>query len=609
MFKSQLITLFRRLTAAMPPDLRRRFWIVMALTIFVALTEFALAGAVSLLGVVLASPQTIVQSSITQQLLIWMPVLQPATEDPRLLLALLLCLLCCTVLLKTLLLALLTWQQSQYSQAVSMNLGVRLFQSYMRAPYLWHRGQKVSELMTVLGWRANAGLFLFNGLKTLSQLFVVVTLLAVVCCVAPLEGLLVVCLTSISAVAIFRYSRRWVHHFSRQCADAQQTSMKIIHTCLNGVRDVQIYQQEERFISQYISSETRYMQGRSILPVFPPLPSWVLEFVGMLLLLATVLLLQWQNASLAHISATLALLAAVAWRLLPVMNRGVQGLIEMQQDVPHVIPVLHMLQEVEGLPQPSEASQDCPLKKELRLEDTCFRYPDMDKDTDILHHIDLHIARGSMVGFIGPSGAGKSTLINLLTGLYTPTSGKMLLDGKEMDAALRKGWMRGVGYVPQNPFMLNATIAENIAFSQWGKPIDRHRVLECCRMAAMDFLNDMSTGIDAVIGEHGMRLSGGQLQRVSIARALYGQPQLLIFDEATSALDGASELAVQKTITDLYRQMTVVIIAHRLSTVQNCDWIYWIDNGRIHMQGKAETVLPCYESYMHNHNIEVATTC
>ncbi|MBQ3060395.1 MAG: ABC transporter ATP-binding protein, partial [Desulfovibrio sp.] len=261
-----LVAIFRQISAILSPELQRRFWTVMALTVVTALTEFALAGAVSLLGVVLASPQTIVQSSITQQLLTWMPVLQPATEDPRLLLALLLCLLCCTVLLKTLLLVLLTWQQSQYSQAVSMNLGVRLFQSYMRAPYLWHRGQKVSELMTVLGWRANAGLFLFNGLKTISQFIVVITLLTMVCCMAPLAGLLVVSITSFSAMVIFRYSRRWVHHFSRQCADAQQTSMKIIHTCLNGVRDVQIYQQEERFIRQYIVSETRYMQGRSILP-------------------------------------------------------------------------------------------------------------------------------------------------------------------------------------------------------------------------------------------------------------------------------------------------------------------------------------------------------
>jgi len=371
--------------------------------------------------------------------------------------------------------------------------------------------------------------------------------------------------------------------------------MKLIHTGLNGIRDILICQQQENFIRQYTAAEQRFMQGQSVLPVFPPMPSWILEFVGITLLLGTVLLLRWQDASLAHVSATLALLAAVAWRLLPIMNRVVQGLLQMQQQLPTVDPILQKLHEVETLPQDRSEERPCPLQQQICFEHVCFRYPGTaEGHADALHDINLHIPKGSMVGLIGPSGAGKSTLVSLLTGLYTPSSGNILVDGQKMDAGLRTGWMRGIGYVPQNPFLLNGSLAENIAFSQWGEEIDRDRVRECCRMAAMDFLDDLENGIDTIIGERGVRLSGGQLQRVSIARALYNHPQVIIFDEATSALDTATEQAIQQTIESLRSHMTVIIIAHRLTTVEKCDWLYWVEKGHIQMYGNAEEVLSEY---------------
>lgn len=598
MLKAQLIEAFQRIYHALPPTLQRSFWIVMILTVIVALAEFALAGAVSLLGVVLASPQSIVQHPFMQHLVGWLPVLRPALDDPRLLLALLLCLLCGTTLLKTVMLALLTWRQSRYSQMVSMHLGVRLFQGYMRAPYLWHTGQKISDLITTLNWRANTGIFLFQSLQALSQLLVVATLLVAICCMAPLAGTLVVSITGLAATGIFRSSRRWVHKYSQQCADAQQSSMKLIHTGLNGIRDILICGQQKNFIDQYAAAEQRYMQGQSILPVLPPLPSWILEFVGICLLLGTVLLLRWQEATLAYMSATLALLAAVAWRLLPIMNRVVQGLIIMQQQLPTVEPILQKVQEVEALSHSSIESRPCPLQEEIRFEHVSFRYPNTnEKHKNALQDINLSIAKGSMIGLIGPSGAGKSTIVNLLTGLYTPSSGKILVDGQELDNCMRTGWMRSIGYVPQSPFLLNGSLAENIAFSQWGKSIDRQRVEECCRMAAMDFIDDLENGIETIIGERGVRLSGGQLQRVSIARALYNHPQLIIFDEATSALDGATEQEIQKTIEDLREYITIVIVAHRLTTVKQCDYLYWIDKGKIYQNGAPQNILSAYTCY------------
>ena len=267
----------------------------------------------------------------------------------------------------------------------------------------------------------------------------------------------------------------------------------------------------------------------------------------------------------------------------------------MQQMLPMVEPILQKVQEVEALPLPAAEERPCPLREEIRFEHVSFRYPNTGTGhKDALRDINLSIPKGSMIGLIGPSGAGKSTIVSLLTGLYTPSSGKILIDGQNLDDSLRAGWMRSIGYVPQSPFLLNGSLAENIAFSQWGQEIDRQRVKECCRMAAMDFLDDLEDGIDTIIGERGVRLSGGQLQRVSIARALYGRPQLMIFDEATSALDGATEQAIQKTIEGLRKHMTIVIIAHRLTTVEKCDWLYLVERGEIHMCGNSKEIVRLY---------------
>ena len=303
---------------------------------------------------------------------------------------------------------------------------------------------------------------------------------------------------------------------------------------------------------------------------------------------------------MARTVGTLTLLAAVAWRLLPTMNKLVQQLLIMQQQIPQIEPVLRKLDEVADLPRTDTATaQECPLQEALRLEDVSFRYPNTaEGKPDALRHLQIRIPRGSMVGFVGPSGAGKSTIVGLLTGLFPPTAGRMLVDGRPMDVALREGWIRRIGYVPQSPFLLNASIAENVAFSHWGSTVDRERVRQCCRMAAMDFVDDLDQNIDTVIGERGVRLSGGQVQRVAIARALYNDPQFILFDEATSALDGAAEQAIQQTINHLRAHMTLVVVAHRLSTVEACDYVYWIEGGEIHMEGTPAAVLPAYAAYL-----------
>jgi ABC-type multidrug transport system fused ATPase/permease subunit len=208
----------------------------------------------------------------------------------------------------------------------------------------------------------------------------------------------------------------------------------------------------------------------------------------------------------------------------------------------------------------------------------------------------FEINKGDTVGIIGKSGAGKSTLVDLLIGLLKPVKGQISIDGTPLARELLTAWLQITGYVPQSPYIYDGSIAQNVAFGVDESDIDRQWVKQCCTMASMDeFMDDLPDGIDAFIGERGIRLSGGQQQRVAIARALYTRPEVMIFDEATSSLDTKSEKAIQETIYSFRGKQTLIIIAHRLSTVKACDYLIWIDNGTIRLQGKSDKVLSAYE--------------
>ena len=247
-------------------------------------------------------------------------------------------------------------------------------------------------------------------------------------------------------------------------------------------------------------------------------------------------------------------------------------------------------QEVPVTPTP-----DFTIQQGITFSRVCFRYPEAEEYC--LHDVSFAIPKGSRVGIIGASGAGKSTIAALLSGLIEPTEGEMLVDGAALVVAEdRAAYCAQVGYVPQSPYILAGSLAENVAFSQWGKPWDEEKVLQVCRMAELDIVEER--GIDATLGTGGVGLSGGQAQRLSIARALYANPSILILDEATSALDVGVECAVMDTIFSLTNDITTIIIAHRLSTVERCDTLIWICAGTVHAIGKPDEILPRYREFM-----------
>jgi ATP-binding cassette subfamily C protein len=233
--------------------------------------------------------------------------------------------------------------------------------------------------------------------------------------------------------------------------------------------------------------------------------------------------------------------------------------------------------------RPSTDGQRLPFRTELTAVDVSFAYEG--SPAPVLTHVDVAIRRGESVAIVGATGAGKTTLVDLLIGLLTPSGGRVTVDGTPIDAACA-AWQRNIGYVPQNPFMLDDTLRRNIALGIRDEEIDERAVAAAMRLARLEGVAErLPNGLDTSIGEHGVRLSGGERQRVSIARALYHDPALLIFDEATSSLDPATERDIAEAIEPLRGGRTIVVIAHRLSTVERCDRVLLLDRGRIAAAG------------------------
>ena len=581
----------RQIYTLASPGERRLFWWLCVLNICMGLLEIGVAGGISLLGVAMSAPESLARFPLLGEIRAALPF--PAQMPVAIqFLLLVLGIVCVATLCKNLLLGGITWLQNYFSQKIALSLGCDLFRRFLGAPPIWHTGQNSAELLTVLNWRSYVSTYTTSLLLLLTQLAISIFLLGGSLLMTPLPSCLLFISVALLGWGIKQFTSNKTYLLSSRIRNYDLHNSRVAMQGLHGLREVCIYDRKQAFQEEFQRFIPPYIVENSTRNTLPMLPVWLLETAGMFLLLLALLVQVWLGASVAATTGTLTLLAAVSWRLLPAANKIMGAVITMRSYQPHVEKLFDFVQDLPApaslVPRPLR-----PFQKEIRLTDLHFTYPTASQPA--LDGVSLHIPRGSMVGIVGHSGSGKSTLIALLTGLLQPQRGQLSVDGQPWDPAKER---LHIGYVPQQLYLLDATLAENVAFSHWGEPVDEVRVLECCRMAAMDFVDDLPDGIHTRLGERGVRLSGGQIQRVGIARALYDDPDLLVFDEATSALDGATEKAIQSTIESLRQHVTLVIVAHRLSTVEACDMLYWMDKGVIVKSGKPDAVLGAYGQHL-----------
>ena len=491
---------------------------------------------------------------------------------------------------KTLFLAFLTWRQNRFIYEVQVNMSERLFFGYLRQPYTFHLQRNSAQLISNVVTETN--LFTHTGLSgamtLLTELLVLLGIASLLIAVEPVGALLVVSTLGLASWGFSGFTRDRILKWGEARQSHEGQRIQHLQQGLGGAKDVKLLGREGDFLAQFRlhnAGSARVGQRQATLQALPRL--W-LELLAVIGLATLVLVMIGQGKPIEDLLPTLGLFGAAAFRVMPSVGRILNSI----QNLRYALPVIDSLRDefrlLDGTQVPRHG-HPLHFNRALALEFVTFGYPST--ESRAVNNVSLSIARGSSVGFIGGSGAGKSTLVDIILGLLAPVSGAVRVDGTDIQTNLR-GWQDQIGYVPQSIYLTDDTLRRNVAFGLPSDQIDEAAVRRAIHAAQLEqFIEGLPQGLDTMVGERGVRLSGGQRQRIGIARALYHDPAVLVLDEATSSLDTVTESGFMEAVSALKGNKTLLIVAHRLSTVERCDRLYRLDRGRIVDEGITADVL------------------
>jgi ATP-binding cassette, subfamily B, bacterial PglK len=492
-------------------------------------------------------------------------------------------------LAKNVFIAAVIYSEARLVRDVAAGLANRLFSAYVRSSYSFHLRRNPAQLIRNIANECEIAVDLLRNLATfLRESLVLALVVVLLLLVDPVVTLAVASVVGAAALTFYLALR---NTFQRRGALAQKHRERRTHLmsqALASIKEVKL-RGSERFLIDSFAAESHEIEGHKLFPrVMATLPRLVFELValfGLVLVTAGFVLLGRDGQDMLPVFTLLAVAMA---RLIPTFNAITGSLANIRYDWPSMESLARELGELEDDGFRSEESRGVsrenplalpPFRRELTVTNLVFRHEGAASDT--LREVSLTISARQVVGIIGPSGAGKSTLVDVLLGLLPPSAGTVSVDGVDIHDDL-SGWQRQVGYVPQDICVIDDTIRRNVAFGVPDSEIDTAAVKRALAAAQLaTFIAELPHGLDTVVGNRGVRLSGGQRQRIGIARALYGDPALIVMDEATSALDGEAEAAVMQAISEIRESRTVILVAHRLSTVRSCDVVFLIQEGRV----------------------------
>lgn len=492
---------------------------------------------------------------------------------------------------KNLFLAVLVWRQMRFSFDVQTYLAKKLFTNYLYQPYTFHLQHNSAQLIRNITAEVNifTGYGVTSTLHIFTESLVLVGIVTLLIVIEPYGTLILI---SVIGSAVFCF--QWLIRNRVACwGDERQYHdgmiMKHIQQGLGGAKDVKMLGCEETFLALHAESHknsAKLFQWQQTLQALPRL--W-LEFTAIAGLVILVLSMIARGGSMHDVIPVLGVFVAAAFRLLPSLSRILSAINSLRFSIP-VTNVLEKEVRLEVQDGHSKKTADnSSFQDKLHLSKIIYSYPSA--STPALNKVSVNISCREAVGFIGTSGAGKSTIIDIILGLLTPDSGQVLVDGIDIQQDMR-GWQNQIGYVPQSVFLTDDTLRKNVAFGLKNEEIDQKAVWHAIKAAQLEeFVSSQPDGLETIVGERGVRLSGGQRQRIGIARALYHDPEILVLDEATSSLDIDTEREIMETINILHGNKTLIIVAHRLSTVENCDRIYRLEQGRVVEDGVPSSVL------------------
>ena len=484
------------------------------------------------------------------------------------------------------------WYLSYVTQQIWWALHRRMFRYYLNQNYLYHLKHSNTVLLEKLQIRINAAV---SGViqpifLLMSSFFSTLFMLSLLVIAEPLMTLALLGIIGSFYLVVYQKIKTKLHYYGSISPEFSRKSFNLIAEALGAIKEIKVRRNSQIYLNLFDPLAKRYCDSQVKISIFSAVPVGIVEVVAFGgILLITLLMIS--SSGLQQAIPMLGMYAFSLRRILPSVQTAYQQIARIRSYRPSLQIIYEDMvaasqSQKNVKPVKVETQRDSySCKETIYLKDLSFSYPGTRKR--VLDSISLEIPHGSMIGIAGGSGAGKTTLVDLILGLFEPESGSIRIGGKILDESTLPAWQAGIGYVPQAAFIADGTIARNIGFGIPEDQLNMKRIKEVARIARIaDFVeSELPNKYETLVGERGVRLSGGQRQRLSIARALYHDPDVLIFDEATSALDGITEEQLMRYIHKISRGKTIIMIAHRLTTLKECDNIFLLDQGRVIDQG------------------------
>ena len=497
-----------------------------------------------------------------------------------------------TLIISLIFKAFTTYAQVRFVQMRQFSIGKRLVEGYLHQPYNWFLNRNSADLgKSIL---SESGQVVANGLGPLLEVIakgmITITLIILLIIADPKLALTVGFSLGTAYGLIFYFTKNYLDSLGKNNLKNNQLRFTSISEAFGAIKEIKVGGLEQTYIQLFSKPAQTYHQNYASSQLVAQLPRFFLEAISFGGILIIILYIISKSGSFNSALPIISLYIFAGYRLLPALQQIYGSFTQLA----FVGPSLNRLYEDLKNLKPLNTNQDqgvLPLNKKITLKNIYYNYPNTSQAA--LEGINISISAKSIIGIIGPTGSGKTTAVDIILGLLEAQKGTLEVDGKIITKQNSRSWQRSIGYVPQHIYLSDDTVAANIAFGVEPKDIDQEAVEKACRVANLHnfIIDELPKKYQTITGERGIRLSGGQRQRIGIARALYHKPKIIIFDESTSALDNKTEQVVMDAVYNLNKEITIILITHRLNTVKNCDTIFKLDKGKLVAQGTYQELI------------------
>ena len=493
------------------------------------------------------------------------------------------------------------WKFSIFANKISVEISDRLYTYYLKQDWLYHATSNSAQLTKKIAVEAErvTGGIVIPLMQMNSRLVLAVFLSLSIVIYDPKVAVLGVTIFALAYIIFFKLYKQRLQHNGRIISEMNEQRFRLMNESFGGIKDVLLLGRDSYFIKYFNQTGRKLTYSKSTNQVLSQVPRYFMELMAFGSMVALLLyLIASYDGNLGIILPIVSVYALATFKLIPAFHQIYGSLAEIKGNIAAFQSIqldLIKSKEMELVKLKLEQGFLRP-EQQISLENITFTYPSLEEPT--INQLNLSIQANSVIGIVGSSGSGKSTLINILLGLIKPQQGCLKIDNTVINDQNLRLWQNTIGFVAQSIFLLDGTIAENVAFGVKKDQIDLEQVQRVLKLTHLtELTQSLEKGIHTKVGERGVQLSGGQCQRIGIARALYHEPEVLVFDEATSSLDGITEKMIMDAINDFKDQRTVIMIAHRLKTVEKCDKIFFIDKGRVVDQGTYQELIKTNEHY------------